>query len=83
MYACWFICDGFSHYLNVDGCENVPKWINDEVSSIDTHGSCISGCEKSDCRGECAQFFPGSAGHEDVSLVNMDKKLTSFKPCTM
>lgn len=67
--------------MNLQGCEDVPSWINDGFSSIDTHGSCISICELQSCQGICVKMSPGSEGHHDLGRVRMDRTVTSAKPC--
>lgn len=70
---------GQSHTMHVNKCENVPDWINDRASSVDTHDTCIKLCTKINCHGRCVQY--GLGIENDEWLEDLNDEISSVAPC--
>ncbi|CAL8135074.1 unnamed protein product [Orchesella dallaii] len=74
---------GASYYLDLSYsyCTNIPSDWNDRISSINTYGNCAIGYEHSDCRGRGERFAPGTPHHGDLTNLDFNDQITSFKRC--
>src|SRR5688572_23682304 len=69
--------------LNPGVCHEVPQELNDQVSSVNTHGKCVTLYEHSGCQGTSHVLRPGSVAHDDLdnSQVDFNDKASSMKLC--
>ncbi|KAE9551109.1 hypothetical protein FO519_005687 [Halicephalobus sp. NKZ332] len=65
----------------VSGCTNlIPAW-DDRASSINTHDNCIRVYTGRDCSERSRLISPGTYCHSHLTECNMNKKISSMKPC--
>lgn len=57
-----------------------PLW-QDRISSVNTFGGCIILCEHLRCRGRCEKIYPGTEFHNDLQMLGLNDKVSSYKNC--
>ncbi|KAF8366579.1 hypothetical protein PRIPAC_84408 [Pristionchus pacificus] len=73
--------DGRVHRVVSDECEDIPMKMKDEISSLNTHGTCIFIYKKRGCSGDWAVIAPGTYGHSNLKDISFDDIVRSIGPC--
>ena len=63
-----------------DICVNL-QYLNDKLSSINTHGACINVFVDADCVGASYRIEPGSDCHNNLGQCGLNDMVNSFRLC--
>ncbi|CAH0390487.1 unnamed protein product [Bemisia tabaci] len=72
---------GQNHSITSSSCVNLPPEFQKKVSSVNTHGRCVTLHDRKDCSGRSIVLYPGNPYHNKLSEWIFDNKAASFGPC--
>lgn len=75
-----FSGDQYTLDMDPGTCYNL-SFFNDRISSINTHGNCVTIYIESDCHGASFNVKPGSDCHSNLGQCGMNDKVSSLKLC--